>query len=296
MIVCAGSIALDTTHTPFKSAVGIMGGSASYFGISSSFFTKTALVSAVGRDYPQEYLQALEKKCSLEGVERLDHASLFFESKFDFDLQNRTALVLENSIFSKASWNVPDGLKKTDFLFLNTHTPSVDEKLRSQVDAKMVFMDTIEYLTLKQKPALMGFLKKTQGLVLNDAEARILAGEANLVKAGKKIQSHGPEIVVIKKGEHGGLLFYGKDVFPFPAFPLEEVVDPTGAGDSFAGGFVGWLDKKKNVDEKTLREACFYGTVMASFCVEAFGVRRLLDLNEEKIEGRLEEYRRLTGF
>jgi sugar/nucleoside kinase (ribokinase family) len=240
-------------------------------------------------------LDALGKRCNLDGVERLDHESLFFESKFDFDLQNRTALVLENSIFSKASWNIPDRLKNTDFLFLNTHTPAVDEKLRSQVGAKMVFMDTIEYLTLKQKPVLLEFLKKTQGFVLNDAEARILAGEANLVKAGKKIQSHGPEIVVIKKGEHGGLLFYGKEVFPFPAFPLEEVVDPTGAGDSFAGGFIGWLDKKKIVSEKTLREACVYGTVMASFCVESFGVDSLLTLTNEKIEGRLNEYTRLVG-
>ncbi|MEM4255002.1 MAG: PfkB family carbohydrate kinase [Candidatus Norongarragalinales archaeon] len=294
MIVCAGSIALDTTHTPFKSAKRIMGGSASYFGVSASFFTKTALVSAVGSDFPEDYWRALAKHCDLTGVEKAKGKTFFFESKFDFDLRNRTALKVVEGVLPQARWAVPEYLQNPDVLFLNSHHPAVDAKVMKQTRPTMVFGDTIEYLTRKQKPLLLEFLKKTDGYVLNEVEARILSGASNLIKAGKKLQEKGPEIVVVKKGEHGGLLFYNREVFPFPAFPLENIVDPTGAGDAFAGGFLGWLDRQKKTSEATLRQACYYGTVMASFCVEAFGLNNLLVLDEKKIARRLTEYQRLA--
>jgi len=296
MIVCAGSIAFDTTNTPFRRVERALGGSASYFGVSASFFTKTSLVSAVGEDFPQPEWNALSKHCDLQAVEKLKGKTFFFESTFDFDMQNRTLNKLDRGVFEKHSWAVPQSLKTPDFLFLNTHEPAFNQKVFGQVEAKMVFTDVIEYLTKTQKPFLQKFLKKTGGFILNDAEARILTGETNLIKAGKKIRLMGPEIVVVKKGEHGGLLFYDGEVFPFPAFPLEDAVDPTGAGDAFAGGFVGWLDKQKNINEKTLREACYYGTVMASFCVEAFGLDNLFSLNQAKIKVRLQEYERLSGL
>jgi len=294
MIVCAGSIALDTTHTPFKSAKRILGGSASYFGVASSFFSKTALVSAVGSDFPQDYWKALEKKCDLSGVKRMRGETFYYESKFDFDMENRTTIKFSEGVFGKANFSIPQRLRSCDFLVLNTHHPNIDKALLREARAKFVFGDTIEYLTKSQKPWLVEFLKKSDGFVLNETEARILGGEANLIRAGRKIQSLGPDIVVIKKGEHGGLLFYERDVFPFPAFPIESVVDPTGAGDSFAGGFIGWLDKSKQVNAKTLREACYYGTVMASFCVEAFGLNNLFLLDGKKIRARLKEYRRIA--
>ena len=294
MIVCAGSIALDTTHTPFKSAKRILGGSASYFGIASSFFTKPALVSAVGSDFPEDYWRALEKHCDLTGVERAEGKTFFFESKFDFDLGNRTALGLEEGVFPSAKWSVPEYLQNPEILFLNSHHPAVDATVLKQMRPRLVFGDTIEYLTRQQKPVLLEFLKKTDGYVLNETEARILSGEANLIKAGKKLQALGPEMVVVKKGEHGGLLFYGSEVFPFPALPLENIVDPTGAGDCFAGGFLGWIDKQNKVSEKVLRQACYYGTVMASFCVEAFGLNNMLVLEEKDIHKRLNEYHRIA--
>lgn len=296
MIVCGGSIALDTTHTPFKTFDRVLGGSGSFFGVSASYFTKTALVSAVGSDFPEPLFKKLEKHCDLSGVQRIRGKNFFFESKFDFDMQHREALKFEPGVFAEFSWKVPEHLRNPDFLFLSTHNPSYNERLIDSAGAKMVFGDTIEYLAGKQKAEILKLMKKTQGFVLNDAEARILAGENSLIKAGRKLQEHGLEVVVIKKGEHGGLLFYGKDVIPFPAYPLDSVVDPTGAGDAFAGGFIGWLDKKKQVSEKTLREACYYGTVMASICVQDFGLEALLSLNKDKIGSRFKEYKRLAGF
>lgn len=304
MIVCAGTIALDSTHTPFKSAKRILGGSAAYFGTSASFFTRVALVSAVGNDFPPEYWNSLGRKCDLGGVEKIASKSFFYESKFDFDLQNRTTLAWNKEFFSKPSWHYPSRLKKPNFLFLNTHQPKIDEGIVRQAGAGIAFSDTIEYLTREQRPALLRLMKKLGGYVLNDVEARILSGEANLVKAGRKIQSFGPEIVVVKKGEHGGLLFYDGEVFPFPAFPLENIVDPTGAGDAFAGGFVGWLDRqakgrknsKNRLGEKTLKQACYYGTVMASFCVEAFGLANLMVLDWPAIQRRFNQYARLASI
>ncbi len=296
MIVCAGSIALDTTHTPFKTFDRVLGGSASFFGVSASYFSKTALVSAVGKDFPEAFFKRLQKHCDLSGVRRMDGKNFFFESKFDFDMQHREALKFEPGVFAEFSWKVPEHLRNPDFLFLSTHNPSYNERLIESAEAKMVFGDTIEYLAEKQKAEILKLMKKTQGFVLNDAEARILSGENSLVKAGRKLQMHGPEVVVVKKGEHGGLLFYGNDVIPFPAYPLDSVVDPTGAGDAFAGGFVGWLDKKKRVSEKSLREACYYGTVMASICVQDYGLEALLSLSKDKIDSRFKEYKRLAGF
>ncbi|MFH1056800.1 MAG: PfkB family carbohydrate kinase [Candidatus Micrarchaeota archaeon] len=294
MIVCAGSIAFDTTHTPFKSVRKELGGTASYFGVASSFFTKTGLVSTVGTDFTQKYWSELSKRCDLSGVERRKGNTFSFESKFGFDLEDRKFLGLKEGVFEKGKWIVPESFKNAGILFLNTHHLDLNERVYAQAKAENVFLDIIEYLIKSQKREVLKFLRKTRGFIINEMEARILEGETNLIKAGKAIQRKGPEIVVIKKGEHGGLLFFENDVFPFPAFPLENVVDPTGAGDGFAGGFAGWLDKKGKISEKSLRKACSYGTVMASFCVEDFGLNKLLKISKGDVEKRLKEYERLT--
>lgn len=297
MIVCAGSIALDTTHTPYKTFERILGGSASFFGICASYFSRVSLVSVVGRDFPEQALKELGRHCDLSGVARLPGKSFFYESEFGFDLQHRKTLKFEPNVYAEFDWTVPPALQNPDYLFLNTHNPDYNERVLGQsAGAKMAFGDTIEYLVQEQRPRLLKFLKRMDGFILNDSEARILSGEQSLVKAGKKLQAEGPEIVVIKKGEHGGLLFYESDVLPFPAFPIATIVDPTGAGDSFAGGFIGWLDKKKRVSEKNLREACFYGTVLASLCVQEHGIGGLIGLTDSKIQGRYREYKRLAGF
>jgi sugar/nucleoside kinase (ribokinase family) len=304
-ILCAGSIALDTTRTPFATAERVLGGAASYFSYSASFFSPVSLVSIVGNDFPKEHWDFLAKRTGLDlaGVQRsASEKTFFYDSSFGYDLGGRTTN--ETQLNSLATFNpvVPNSAAENSrFVYLATMPPQKQlAVLKSVKNCGFSAMDTIEFYINTEREALLKTIAAVDCLVLNDAEVRLLTKESNLLKAGKKIWDMGPKVVVIKKGEHGCLLFYHGAVYPFPAFPLEELKDPTGAGDSFAGGFIGYLAKhgveRDGLTPAQLRKAIAYGSVMGSFAVEDFSLKRLAAIDAEDIAERFEQYRSLVQF
>lgn len=298
-ITCAGSIALDTTRTPFRTAERVLGGAASYFSLASSFFAPTYVCSIVGKDFPEEYWQLLAKKADLTGVQKKEGKTFFYDSTFSFDLYHRHSNKTELNVLADFEPNLPEQASKSEFVYLATMPP--EKQLATMKQAKnkrLVFMDTIEFYIQTARDALLKTLNAVDGVVLNDAEARMITQEANLIKCGRKICELGPRIVILKKGEHGSLLFYNGRVIPFPAFPLEVIIDPTGAGDSFAGGFIGSLAKQNAVepDMQQLKTAMAYANVMGSLAVEDFSVNKLVHAGRDEVEKRFHDYRELLSI
>lgn len=292
-ITCSGSIALDTTRTPFKTVENVLGGAASYFSLATSFFAETHICSVVGKDFPEKYWQLLAKRAKLEGVQRKGGKTFHYDSTYSFDLYHRHANKTELNVLGEFEPLLPEKAAKSEFIYLATMPPEKQLSVLKQAkNKKLAFMDTIEYYIKNEKEKLLETIAAVDGVVLNDAEARMLAEEANLIKCGKAIQKLGPEIAILKKGEHGSLLFYDGKVVPFPAFPLEIIVDPTGAGDAFAGGFIGSL-AKQNAFRPTLAQmktAMAYANVMGSLAVEDFSVNKLANTTEKEVEKRFREY------
>jgi sugar/nucleoside kinase (ribokinase family) len=298
-ILCTGSVALDTTTTPFKRVERVLGGSASYFALAASFFHPTAVVSAVGGDFPQKYWDLLaERGIDLSCVQRKkDEKTMFFDSSFGYDLHGRKANKLELNVFEDFVPDISETLAKSEYVYLGTLLPSVQKQLLLETPKKkFAFMDTIEYYIQTDKKGLEQVLSEVDGVVLNDVEARMLCGVPQIIKAGKKLLDYGMKLVIIKKGEHGSMVFSDDgSVLPFPAVPLEEIVDPTGAGDSFAGGFVGHIARcGGKLDERTIKQAVAYANVMGSFAVEKFGVDGLKRTPAE-VEKRFEEYKHMIS-
>ncbi len=298
-ILCTGSVALDTTTTPFKRVERILGGSASYFALAASLFHPTAIVSAVGGDFPQKYWDLLcERGIDLSCVQRKkDEKTMFFDSSFGYDLHGRKANKLELNVFEDFVPDISETLAKAEFVYLGTLLPSVQKQVLLETPRKkFAFMDTIEYYIQNDKRGLEQVLSEVDGVVLNDVEARMLCGVPQIIKAGKKLLDYGMKLAIIKKGEHGSMVFSDDgNVLPFPAVPLEEIVDPTGAGDSFAGGFVGHIARcGGKLDERTIKQAIAYANVMGSFAVEKFGVDGLKRSNAE-VEKRFEDYKRMIS-
>ena len=301
MIVCSGSIAFDTVRTPFKTVENVLGGSATYFSFAASFFDKVEAVGAVGEDFPQGYWQQLQAKgIGLSNVQKVAGEKTFlFDSSFDYDLGVRKTNATHLNVLKSYSPIIPLSLaRQKNCLYVATMPPSQQLSVLSQCENNsLCFLDTIELFIEKDRAQLLEAFKKVDGIVINEYEARMLANTPNLLKAGKFVQELGPKVVVVKKGENGCLLFFGGAVYPFPAFPLEEIVDPTGAGDAFAGGMVGWLSKngvsRETLNAKNLRQALCYATVMGSFAVEEFSVKRLAEISWQDIEARAEQYKGL---
>ncbi len=296
-ITCSGSIALDTTRTPFKTVERVLGGAASFFSLAASFFAPVHVCSIVGEDFPETYWQLLAKKANLEGVQRAKGKTFFFDSTFSFDLYHRHANKTELNVLGEFEPVLTDAAQQSEFIYLATMPPEKQLSVLKQAkNKKLAFMDTIEFYIKTEKDVLLKTIAAVDGVVLNDVEARMLTEESNLIKCGRKIHSLGPRIVILKKGEHGSILFYENKVIPFPAFPLEVIVDPTGAGDAFAGGFVGSLAKnwKQTRDSKLktqdLKIAMAYANVMGSLAVEDFSVNRLASATQSEIEKRFTEY------
>lgn len=300
-ILCSGSIALDTTRTPSHTAERVLGGAASYFSYSASFFSPVSVVTAVGGDFPQKYWDFLSKRVNLSGVQRIEGAKTFFyDSSFDKDLGARKTNATELNVLGDYDPMVPAKLSKPSVLYLATMPPGKQGKVIGQTKPSLIFLDTIEYYIENNLAELKQVIARVDGIVLNDAEARQLSGTTSLVKAGAALGKLGPKVVIVKKGEHGCLLFFGGKIYPLPAFPLEEVVDPSGAGDSFAGGMMGVLAAtgatRETLDGRVLREAVAVGTVMGSFAVEGFSLDRLAKLDNAAIGKRLAEYKQLLRW
>ncbi|MFL6385481.1 MAG: PfkB family carbohydrate kinase [Nitrososphaeraceae archaeon] len=298
MITVFGTIALDTTRTPFKTQTRIMGGAATYASLSSSIFTSTSIVGIVGSDFPTEYRNILDDRVDTRGViTKEDGKTFHYDSSFDYDLYHRTSNKTELNVIEDFEPVVPNQYIDSEYVYLANNDPIQNIKILEHFsNPKLIVCDTIEYWILNQKQDIIKMMSKVDGVVINDEEARLLCKTTNLIKCAKLIMSWGPWFTIIKKGEHGSLFVNDDTVFPAPAYPMEEIVDPTGAGDSFAGGFMGHIAKQNSLSVNTMKEAVIYGNVMGAFAVEGFGVKKLLEITKEDVQNRYETYRNIVNF
>jgi sugar/nucleoside kinase (ribokinase family) len=300
-LLIVGTVAFDAIETPFGKTDKILGGAATYIGLSASTFDiNSGIVSVVGGDFPQEYLDMLQaKNIDTSGIEIVkDGKTFFWSGKYHNDMNSRDTLVTELNVLEHFNPIVPEHFKDSKIVMLGNLHPSVQMSVINQMTKKpkLVVLDTMDFWMNVALPELTEVLKKVDVITINDEEARQLSGEYSLVNAAMKIHEMGPKYVVIKKGEHGALLFSEGKMFYAPALPLAEVFDPTGAGDTFAGGFSGYLAKTDNISFENMKNAVIYGSNLASFCVEKFGTERMQNLTKEEINNRLEQFKQLTQF
>ncbi|MFV0571768.1 MAG: PfkB family carbohydrate kinase [Xanthomarina gelatinilytica] len=300
-LVIVGTVAFDAIETPFGKTDKILGGAATFIGLAASQFNvDTSVVSIVGGDFPQEYLDLLaNKNIDISGVEIVKEGKTFFWSgKYHNDMNSRDTLATELNVLADFNPVVPTNYRDSDIVMLGNLHPNVQLSVLEQMNTKpnLVILDTMNFWMDCALTELLNVISKVDVITINDEEARQLTGEYSLVVAAGKIHGMGPKYVVIKKGEHGALLFHKDNVFFAPALPLEEVFDPTGAGDTFAGGFAGYLAKTEDVSFENMKNAVVYGSTLASFCVEKFGTERLTDLKSMEVHQRLQEFKNLTQF
>lgn len=299
MLTVFGTVALDTTRTPFRTETRILGGAATFASVSSSMFVPTSIVAAVGSDMPSEHIRALiSKGINTKGIIIQGSKTFHYDSSFDYDLSNRTTNKTELGVIAGFDPVIPEEYIKSDYVYLANNDPKQNIKiLRHFQNPRLVVCDTIEFWINGSRDDVVKMIEMTDGVVINDNEARLLCKEANLAKCAKKIMSWGSKFAIIKKGENGAILFTKEGlVFPASAFFLDEIVDPTGAGDSFAGGFLGHIARKGMMDFATMKEAVIYGNVMGSFAVEDFGIKRLLSITKDDVENRYGKYCNLVQF
>ena len=297
-VLVVGSVALDSVETPFGKADEVLGGSATYFSASASHQTKVQLVGVVGDDYPVDKLQALaERGVDLSGLEHAEGESFRWRGRYRHDLNSAETLETRLGVFSHFRPKIPAAFKSAEFVFLGNIDPRLQLEVLKQVDKpRLVACDTMNFWIESRRDDLIELLKHVDLITLNDGEARQLTERANLVQAARWILERGPKTVVIKKGEHGAFMFTSSSVFFAPAYPLESVFDPTGAGDSFAGGFIGYLARTGDLSDASLRRAVIHGSAMGSFVVEGFSITRLLEINRADIARRVAEFHELVAF
>tara|TARA_B110000285_G_C15091450_1_gene599321 strand:+ start:119 stop:1042 length:924 start_codon:yes stop_codon:yes gene_type:complete len=300
-ILVVGTVAFDAIETPFGKTDKIVGGAATYICLSSSFFAKNLnLVSVVGEDFPSEAIQMLKNKSvDIDGLQiKKGEKTFFWSGKYHNDMNTRDTLDTQLNVLENFNPVVPEKYQESEFLMLGNLMPSVQKKVLSQMKKrpKLVVLDTMNFWMDLFMDDLKEALKEVDVLTINDEEARQLSGEYSLVKAAKLILAMGPKYLIIKKGEHGALLFNNEEIFFAPALPLEEVFDPTGAGDSFAGGFIGYLAKTNDISFENMKRAVINGSAMASFCVEKFGTQKLTEITQEDVNARINEFVKLVKF
>ncbi len=297
-MLVVGSVAFDSVETPFGKAEEVLGGSATYFSTSASYFTDLRLVAVVGEDFPDEHVSALSGRgVDVQGLQKVPGKTFRWKGYYGFDLNQAHTLETHLNVFSSFNPEIPESYKDSEFVFLANIDPELQMKVLDQVrKPRFVACDTMNFWIEGKPEALKALLKRVDMFVINEGEARELAKEASLVKAAKIILGFGPKMLIIKRGEYGSLLFNGGSVFSAPAFPLEEIFDPTGAGDSFAGGVMGHLASTGDLSEAGIRKAIIFGSVMASFNVEAFSLNRLNSLTQKDINTRYSEFKVLTHF
>ena len=300
-LVIVGTVAFDAIETPFGKTDKILGGAATFIGLAASQFkVNSSIVSVVGGDFPNKYLELLEsKKIDISGLEIVKNGKTFFWSGlYHNDMNSRDTLATELNVLADFNPIVPDGFKDSNVVMLGNLHPSIQLSVVDQMNMSsgLIILDTMNYWMDNTMDELKTVLKKIDVITINDEEARQLSGEYSLVVAARKIQELGPNYVVIKKGEHGAFLFHDENVFFAPALPLEEVFDPTGAGDTFAGGFAGYLAETQDFSFENMKNAIIYGSTLASFCVEKFGTERMKNLAKIEVQERLKQFKSLTQF
>lgn len=298
-IVVVGSVALDSVETPYGKVQNALGGSATYFSVSASFFTNDVkLVAVIGEDFPNEYIKFLiSKGIDLEGLEQAKGKTFRWAGRYGSNLSSAETLATELNVFESFSPKIPDSYKNAEYVFLANINPELQlEVLKQMKNAKLIVCDTMNLWIADRKEKLLETIKNVDILIINDAEARQLTGEQKVDMAARKVLEYGPSRVIVKKGEHGAITLTNETYFASPAYPLKRVLDPTGAGDTFAGGFMGYLASTDDLSEQNIRRAIVYGTVMASFNVEDFSINRQLALTKKEIESRFAEIKKITEF
>jgi sugar/nucleoside kinase (ribokinase family) len=297
MLTVFGSTALDTIRTPTKVLKNVLGGAATFAGISSSFFVKTGLIAVVGKDFPKKYHDVLASRLNLDGLSVKNGKTFRYDGKYDKTLSTRTTLRTELNVLENFQPRVPQHYKKSQFVYLANNDPDQNIALIKEFDrVKFSMCDTIEFWISTKKASVIKMFKKVDAVVINDEEARLLTKEFNLIKCAKKIMDWGTKYVIIKKGEHGSLLFFEDVIFPSVAFSIENAIDPTGAGDSFAGAMIGYLASKKKTDLAAIKKSTVYGNVMGSFAVQGYGLDGLLQIKKSDIKKRVALYEKITRF
>lgn len=297
-LIIVGSVAFDTIETPYGRRERIVGGSGTYCALAASFFTKPKIVGVVGEDFPEETIDLFkERGIDLQGLKMESGKTFHWEARYGHDPNQRTTIKTELNVFENFKPILPPEYRSAEIVFLGNIDPDQQEDILAQAKhPKLIAMDTIN-LWITSKPAsLLRVLENVDVFFANEEEIKMLAKETNLIKAGKELFSQGPSLIVMKKGEHGALILGKEFIFGVLAYPCEEVIDPTGAGDSFAGGFLGYLDKVKSFDEKAIRKAGVFGSVMASFIIEDFGIYRFKSLSLSEIETRYNQFKKLVSF
>jgi sugar/nucleoside kinase (ribokinase family) len=300
-LLIVGTVAFDEVETPFGKTGKILGGAGTYIGLAASHLCdKISIVSVVGGDFPKKYLDLFrEKNIDTTGLKVVEDGKTFFwAGKYHLDMNTRDTLVTDLNVLADFDPVVPEHARNSKYVMLGNLTPAIQKRVIEQMETrpKLIVMDTMNFWKNTAWDDLMQVLTMVDVLTINDEEARQLSGEYSLVKAAKKILTMGPKYLIVKKGEHGALLFYENEVFFAPAMPLENVFDPTGAGDTFAGGFMGYIASKDDTSFETLKKALIFGSAMASFTVEKFGTDRLLEINNADLENRLLEFVKLVAF
>ncbi|MBC7248421.1 MAG: sugar kinase [Actinobacteria bacterium] len=297
-ILVVGSVALDSVRTPFGEVEEVLGGSATYFSVAASFFSPVRVVAVVGEDFPAEHLDFLASRgVDVGGLRMVPGRTFRWRGFYDYDLNQAHTLDTQLNVFEDFDPEIPGEYRDSQFVFLANIDPVLQLKVLEQVPSpRLTVCDTMNFWIENRRRELEELITRVDCLLLNDSEARQLAGEPNLIAAGRKLQSMGPRRVIIKKGEHGVIMLGENSYFSLPAYPLETVFDPTGAGDSFGGGFLGALSRERDISEEAVRRAVVYGSVVASFAVESFSCERLRSLSEEEIRARYDEFMEITCF
>ena len=297
-ILVVGSVAFDSVKTPFGQADDVLGGSATYFSVAASFFSKVRVVAVVGNDFSNEDSSIFERhNIDTSGLVRAEGSTFRWKGEYSYDLNEARTLDTQLNVFESFEPVIPASYRGSEYVFLGNIDPELQMKVLDQIDnPKLVACDTMNFWIDGKMAALKRTIERVDILIINDGEVRMLAGEANLVRAAIKIRAMGPRILIVKRGEYGVLMFNEDSIFAAPAFPLEQVYDPTGAGDSFAGGFMGHLARANRIEDSVIRRSIIYGSVMASFDVEEFSLNGLSRLTQTEIDGRFSQFKRLTHF
>lgn len=299
-LLVVGSVGLDSVETPFDKIEEALGGSATYISLAASYFSgPVGLVGVVGGDFPKKYIELLEEHdIDLEGMQVVDNEKTFrWGAKYHYDLNVRDTLFTDLNAFQNFNPIIPEQLRNSRYICLGNIDPVLQMKVLDQMtNPQFVVCDTMNFWIKGMKKDLLKLLKRVNVFIINDSEARLITEEPNLIKAARQISELGPEILIIKKGEHGAMLFTDDTIFSAPAYPMEIIFDPTGAGDTFAGGFIGYLHKTRDLSPDNIKRAVIYGSSMASFCVEKFSTKGLEDLSYLQIQDRFREFRKISSF
>lgn len=297
MLTVFGSVALDTIRTPSRTIRNVLGGAATFAAISSSFFERPGLIAVIGSDFPKKYQGILDRFVDTSGVVKARGKTFRYDGSYDRTLSMRSTNKTELNVLKDFKPVVPEEYRKSEFVYLANNDPAQNTRIIKEFDrVKFSMCDTIDFWISTKRSDVVRMMGVVDSVVINDEEARLLTKTHNLIKAAKKIMEWGTRFVIIKKGEHGSLLFYEDVVFPSPAFSLENIVDPTGAGDSFAGGMIGYMASRNSTKISTIREAVIYGNVMGSFAVERYGLAGLVGLKKQKIQDRFRRYKKMVRF